>query len=231
MRTLLAVLLLSALAQPARALSDRDIAAGFGKTVFGAEYTSWGWRSMVVKKFAGPVRVYIDNRAAKDRRAQVERFVRSLPKTIRGLDLRIVDRPERANYRIFIVDRVQYAGVVSGEIYRSGSSFAPGRCLVRVVSRPRGIRRADAVIVSDEGEFLFRRCLVEEVLQGLGPLNDDASLSQSVFNDASRHAIFTHHDRLILNMLYDPRVRAGMTPRQVAPLIPALIRQARQAVR
>ena len=55
---------------------------------------------------------------------------------------------------------------------------APGRCVVRVVSGPGGIARADAVIVADEGETLFRRCLIEEVLQGLGPLNDDARLKQ-----------------------------------------------------
>ena len=60
------------------------------------------------------------------------------------------------------------------EVYRRPtSSFAPGKCLVRVVSTSAGIIRSDAVIVADEGDFLFRRCTVEEVLQGLGPVNDD----------------------------------------------------------
>ena len=96
------------------------------------------------------------------------------------------------------------------EVYgRPTSTFAPGKCLVRVVSTSAGISRSDAVIVADEGEFLFHRCMVEEILQGLGPVNDDRSLGESVFNDMSRHATFTDFDRHILNMLYHPADRAG----------------------
>ena len=65
------------------------------------------------------------------------------------------------------------------------------------------------MIVADEGDFLFRRCMVEEVLQGLGPVNDDRTLSQSVFNDRSPHSTFTSFDRHLVNMLYDPRVAPG----------------------
>ena len=107
----------------------------------------------------------------------------------------------------------------------------PGRCLVRVVSSSSGIRRSDAVIVSDEGEFLFRRCLVEEVLQGLGPVNDNADLKNSVFNDTSQHTRFTKHDRYILNMLYDKRVRSGMNQREVGKVLPAVLRDVRRRVR
>jgi hypothetical protein len=102
---------------------------------------------------------------------------------------------------------------------------------VRVISSQNGIRRSDAVIVSDEGEFLFRRCLVEEILQGLGPVNDNASLKSSVFNDTSKHSRFTKHDRYILNMLYDERIKAGMNKDEVAKVLPAVIRDARRRVR
>ena len=116
---------------------------------------------------------------------EVRNFLRSLPRLIDGLTLSIVESAEEANYRIFIVDRMAYRTVVTEEVYgRPSSSFAPGRCLVRVVSNRNGIERSDAVIVADEGDFLFRRCMVEEILQGLGPVNDDASLSESVFNDS-----------------------------------------------
>jgi hypothetical protein len=94
---------------------------------------------------------------------------------------------------------------------------------VRVVSGRGGIKRSDAVIVADEGEFLFRRCLVEEVLQGLGPANDDATLSHSVFNDRSVHSTFTSFDRFILNMLYDPRVRPGMRKAEANSVLPAVL--------
>ena len=118
-------------------------------------------------------------------------------------------------------DRADYSAVVAKEIYnRPSSSFTPGKCLVRVVSTGAGISRSDAVIVADEGDFLFHRCMVEEILQGLGPINDDRSLSESVFNDTSRHSTFTDFDRRILTMLYHPLVEPGMTKLEVARILP-----------
>jgi hypothetical protein len=216
-------------AGPALAFTDEQLADSFRRTVLDAEYTQWGWPSRMVKKFARPVRFHIDNRSRIDRGREARAFAASLPGTIRGLRATIVDDPDRANYRIFIVDRAQYRDVVREELGIRGR--APGRCVVRVVAGPGGIAQADAVIVADEGELLFRRCLIEEVLQGLGPLNDDARLKESVFNDRSRHADFTLHDRLLLNVLYDPRVRAGMSEREVEAVLPRVIRDARRRVR
>jgi hypothetical protein len=216
-------------AAPALAFTDEQIADSFRRTVFDAEYTQWGWQSRVVKKFARPVRFFIDNRSRIERRREARAFVASLPGSIRGLKATIGDDFGRANYRIFIVDRAQYRDVVRGDLGIRGR--APGRCVVRVVSGPGGIARADAVIVADEGDLLFRRCLIEEVLQGLGPLNDDARLKESVFNDRSQHADFTLHDRVLLNVLYDPRVKAGMSEREVEAVLPRVIRDARRRVR
>ena len=102
--------------------------------------------------------------------------------------------------------------------------------MVRVVSDSSGISQSAAVIVSDEGDFLFRRCMVEEILQGLGPMNDDPSLSHSVFNDKSRHSRFTSFDRMLLNMLYDSRIKPGMRPDVVRPMLPSIVRTVRPLV-
>ncbi len=227
----LALVTFIAAGTPARAYTDAQLTDSFISTVFGAEYSSWGWQSNQVKKYVRPVRVYIDNRARKDRRRAVTRFVRSLPKRIARLNIEIVSRPQDANYRIYVVDRAQYVTVVRKEIYRRRSMKVPGRCLVRVLSGTSGIRRSDAVIVSDEGEFLFKRCLIEEVLQGLGPVNDNPALKDSIFNDKSRHIKFTKHDRYILNMLYHPRIRPGMSEDEAAAVLPAVILDTRRRVR
>ena len=189
---------------------------------------SFGWQSFLVKKFTEPARVFVDDRSAARRGKEVERFVGALPGFIAGLELEFVADPAAANYRIFVIDRSAYLEVVAREVYsRPGSSFAPGRCLVRVVSTSSGITRSDAVIVADDGEFLFHRCMVEEVLQGFGPINDDRTLSQSVFNDLSPHAIFTRFDQHILNMLYDPRIEAGMTKLEAARVLPTVVAEVR----
>lgn len=222
--TLALAFLIAVHATPGRAFTDGELIDGFSRTVFGAEFGGWGWQSRVVKKFAGPVRFYIDDRSKGGRRDEVAAFVRSLPDAIGGLDVSLTANPGAANFRVLVLDRADYQRVVAREVYgRATSSFAPGKCLVRVISGPAGITRSDAVIVADQGEFLFRRCMVEEILQGLGPVNDDRSLKHSVFNDNSRHSTFTSFDRVLLNMLYHPAVRPGMTKRQVARAMPAVL--------
>ncbi|MBA5779234.1 DUF2927 domain-containing protein [Stappia sp. F7233] len=211
--------------------STEELSDGFMKTVFGLEYRTWSWQPYLVKKYVTPVRFYIHNEARKNRRPVIQSFLNSLEGNIRGLSVSMAARPEDANFHIYVVDRDQYRDVVRNNIYANSHADAPGRCLVRVVSDSRGISRSSAVIVSDEGDFLFRRCLIEEVLQGLGPMNDDESLAHSVFNDRSRHSRFTTFDRFILNMLYHPSIKPGMSPQQVKPLLPGVVREVRGSIR
>jgi hypothetical protein len=214
----------------AQTYTDAQLMDAFGRTIFGSEYASWNSRA--VKKFTGPVRFYVEDRSGIGRRAEAERFIRTLPHAISGLEATIVDDPRQANFRVLIIRRIDYRQVVAREVFgRPRSDFAPGKCLVRLVTGTRGISRADAVLVADEGEFLFRRCLVEETLQGLGPVNDDETLSDSVFNDASTHSTFTQHDRYILNMLYDPRVTAGMSRAEAEAVLPFVVRDVRRRLK
>ncbi len=216
-------------ATPGRAFTEADLIEGFNRTVFGSEYGSWGWQSRMVKKFARPVRFYIDDRSAAGRRDEVSAFVKSLPRAIGGLQASVTANQAEANFRVFVLDRADYQRVVTREVYGRGtSSFAPGKCLVRVISGPGGITRSDAVIVADEGEFLFRRCMVEEILQGLGPVNDHRSLGESVFNDNSRHSTLTAFDRSLLNMLYHPAIRAGMTKAETTRVLPRVLSDLRR---
>ncbi|WP_321499283.1 DUF2927 domain-containing protein [Breoghania sp.] len=221
-------------AAPARAAkpdySDAELASGFMKTVFGLEYRMWSWKPYQVKKFVQPVLFKVTNHAQRDRSGEAGDFINRLPKRIPGLKARLATGGEKPNFRLFIVDRAQYRETVSREIYHRETAKVPGRCLVRVEADRHGISASTAVIVSDEGDHLFRRCLVEEILQGLGPMNDDDRLDDSVFNDRSQHDTFTRFDQLILNMLYHPDIKPGMTARDVKALLPKAIREARRIV-
>ncbi len=215
----------------AQPFTTEELLSGFQKTVFGLEYRSWSWRPYLVKKFTVPVKFYVHNLSRQNRAPVVKRFIKDLDKKILGLKSSLAADAASANFQVFVVDRQQYADVVRSEIYRDENADVPGRCLVRVVSGRSGIKRSAAVIVSDEGEFLFQRCLVEEILQGLGPMNDDDSLTHSVFNDLSRHSRFTVFDQILLNMLYDPRIKPGMSAKQTEKILPLVARDARRVAR
>ncbi|MBO0345831.1 DUF2927 domain-containing protein [Roseibium limicola] len=230
-RLLSSLLLVCSLVLPAcaadRIFTTEELLAGFHKTVFGLEYRRWSWQPYLVKKYMSPVRFYVHNMSEIDRRPVLDKFIRQVQIKVHGLQSSIVQDPEQANFNIYVVDRPNYLQIVREHVYKKADAKAPGRCLVRVVSDKNGIKHSTAVVVSDEGEFIFRRCMVEEVLQGLGPMNDDDSLIHSVFNDHSRHNRFTTFDQMILNMLYDDRILPGMSTEDVDRVLPRVLQQVR----
>jgi hypothetical protein len=78
---------------------------------------------------------------------------------------------------------------------------------------------AIAIIRDEHPDLLRRSCVHEEIAQGLGLPNDSPDARPSIFNDDEEFAFLTPHDELLLSMLYDPRLRVGMTAEQARPII------------
>lgn len=80
-------------------------------------------------------------------------------------------------------------------------------------------------VPADAAPQELRDCLHEELAQALGPLNDLYRLPDSVFNDDNVHTILTGFDMLVLRLYYAPELRSGMSRRQVAAQMPALLKR------
>ena len=78
---------------------------------------------------------------------------------------------------------------------------------------------AVAVIRAELPPRLRSSCIHEELSQGLGLANDSPEARPSIFNDDEEFALLTRHDALLLKMLYDPRLKPGMTAENAGPLI------------
>ena len=83
---------------------------------------------------------------------------------------------------------------------------------------PNVYTAAVAVIRSENPSLLRLSCIHEELAQGLGLANDSPSARPSIFNDDDEFALLTGHDELLLRMLYDPRLRPGMTAPEAAAI-------------
>ncbi|WP_420347140.1 DUF2927 domain-containing protein [Pelagibius sp.] len=92
----------------------------------------------------------------------------------------------------------------------------------------RSIDFAVAFIRADRGARTIEGCLVQEVTQVLGPMNDLAPTADSVFSDSGRQVALTARDRLLIRMLYDGRLRPGMGWAEVEPLARAALRELRR---
>ena len=85
-----------------------------------------------------------------------------------------------------------------------------------------GYEKAVAVIRAEHPDLLRLSCIHEEMAQGMGLSNDSPEARPSVFNDDEEFALLTPHDEALLRILYDPRLRPGMTAEEAMPIVRAI---------
>jgi len=217
------------------AFSDDELIRGFLGTVFGSETFRRGRQDAdtlsEVKKFDGRVTVHILNLSDVDHTAEVARFLRALDASVEGLGIRLVDDADAARMVVFLIDRADYRRTIRGTMPEGfNTRFLESNACSAVTGgrRETGLERAFVYIVANEGSRNLRHCMIEEISQSLGPVNDDANLRYSIFNDDSNISGFGIFDWFVLNMLYDRRVRIGMTADEVIEVLPAVISDARR---
>jgi hypothetical protein len=82
-----------------------------------------------------------------------------------------------------------------------------------------GYSQAVALIRAEHPELLRSACIHEELAQGMGLANDSPTARPSIFNDDEEFGLLTRHDELLLRILYDPRLRTGMTVEEATPVV------------
>lgn len=97
------------------------------------------------------------------------------------------------------------------------------------ITRDRwGRIRTARIRINADWRRLAQHCIVEEISQAMGLMNDSAYLSPSIFNDNSRQQGLSRADRMLLRAHYDGRIRPGMSWWEARPIIRAnLMRQQR----
>ncbi len=207
--------------------SDAEIKDGFFKTGFHAEL-QFDRRSERIRKFDEPVRVFVISRGAPDRRAEIATIIADIHAHVDHLDLAMTDDRQAANFVVTLVQsrdlartiRTRYGADRAKQIQQS---LHP-QCLSGIgKDRSFRIRRAEVILPVDAGEFAFYDCAYEELLQALGVINDDSSVPWTMFNDNVQMGFFDVYDQYLLNILYDPRVRPGMSKGDLDNLLPEVL--------
>ncbi|REF71571.1 MULTISPECIES: DUF2927 domain-containing protein [Paracoccus] len=85
--------------------------------------------------------------------------------------------------------------------------------------------QAVALIRAELPPRLRRSCIHEELAQGMGLANDSPRARPSIFNDNEEFAYLTRHDELLLQILYDARLRPGMTEAEARPIVLQIARE------
>lgn len=196
-------------------LSRDQLIRNFDTIVFRNEFD--GQTDTRLRKWADPVRLYLDIR--KGDRKLIEFAVAQHVQHLVGIthyDIAIVDDRADANViavfdnenaldqiRLdyfppdFDIKRVMQTNLCIGQ-YQSNDRYEIVHAVVVIpIDRVMATGRLEA-------------CVVEEITQILGLPNDSDDVNPSVFNDDSAEIELTNHDILLVKLLFDPRLRAGM---------------------
>jgi hypothetical protein len=217
-----------------KSFTDAEIVEGFLKTTFGAEFQLAG-RVDRIRKYIAPVRVFADGNRA-DRKAQLAQVVGDIGRRVQHLDIAMATSAADANVTVKLVRDRDLARTIAkdygDERAREIKTSLDPQCLSGFRKNDAyEIERSNIILTVDNGDFVFLDCAYEELLQSLGPINDTSSVPWTMFNDKVSMGFFDVYDQYILNLLYDPRIRPGMTIEEVRAVLPAVLADVRVWVR
>jgi hypothetical protein len=182
-----------------------------------------------------PVRINVEFGGAipldaqlRDRHA-IERYATRLS--------RVMDHPVSvtdgiANFHVFVVD--ERARRALGPRLREIIPVIDAASISAVTDLPRSsyclvfawdpgddgtYAKAVAVIRAEHPDMMRLSCIHEEIAQGMGLSNDSPKARPSIFNDDEEFGLLTSHDEVLLSILYDPRLRPGMTAEEALPIV------------
>lgn len=226
---------------PDTPFSTRDLVDNFLAIAFYDEFAEKdgalvaGGGESTLHRWQAPMRVALSFGASippdqqEADRAAIGEFTRRLAR-ITGHPVVLTDR--NPNHTVFILnpeERRTAAGTIlaaapktsaaairsvtemRSDIYCTAFTFSPGKSAV--------IDRAVSVIRGELTPKLRALCFHEELAQSLGLINDSPRARPSIFNDDEEFALLTRQDELMLKMLYDPRLKPGMSLAEARPIV------------
>ncbi|MGE5148419.1 MAG: DUF2927 domain-containing protein [Candidatus Eiseniibacteriota bacterium] len=163
-----------------------------------------------IVKWEGPIRARLEGPHADAYKAQVERQFAILTR-LTGLSIEVVD-----GFRPFADVNMTITFIDTGG---RGPENPERACFSSAQEDDNFVlRKAEIMITADIPE-LRQHCIVEEISQALGLLNDSTLIFPSIFHDDSRQQALSPWDELMFYAHYDPRIKPGMTINQAMPII------------
>lgn len=183
----------------------------------------------VLSRFEGPIRLRVIGTPPNGALAETDRLLHRL-RAEALVDITRVAAGENAQITVEFLPQARIRSLVpqaacflvpnigTWNEFRSNQRN-PALDWAQVVER----QKVGIFIPSDTTPQETRDCLHEEIGQSLGPLNDLYRVTDSVFNDDNFQTTLTGFDMLMLRAWNDPALQLGMTPPQVAAVLPGVL--------
>jgi hypothetical protein len=183
-----------------------------------------------VRKWVKPVAIFLDSRAGlKDVQLLLtQEHIANLSK-ITGHRIYLEHRKKNANL-ILVFERESLLQPLVKELLPD-QNFTDEFLNTNVcfgnfnVNRDYEISKAVVIIPTDRARAHGKlpACIVEELTQVMGLVNDSVEVYPSIFNDKSIDDELSKHDIRLLKILYNQKIKAGMQRTEVMPIVRELI--------
>ncbi|MDR9764512.1 DUF2927 domain-containing protein [Shewanella baltica] len=183
-----------------------------------------------VRKWRIPVRVFVEHQVG-DRalHTQLVRMHLAHLAEITDHDIQLVDTLLDANLHLVFTRQSQWESEVMRLMGPSSAKNVHGSvCMGKFALNAKSeIERAWVIIPVDQAQMHGKlvACVVEEITQVLGLPNDSEKVFPSIFNDKTPQDLLTGLDFILLKLLYNPSIRAGMTAAEVKAPLQILLEQ------
>ncbi|KJY83236.1 hypothetical protein TW81_09505 [Vibrio galatheae] len=181
-------------------------------------------------KWNQPVKVWVEHKVADQALHDqlTDAHLRDLQQ-ITGHSIKRVNSRDQANIVWVFTQESEWRRDIEKELGKSALANVHGAiCKAGYqVGRDRALSHAAIIIPVDQarGHGKLLACIVEEVTQILGLPNDSESAFPSIFNDETPEDLLSPLDVILLKLLYEPQLKAGMSEKQVRPIIRRLLAQ------
>ncbi|MGE0564730.1 MAG: DUF2927 domain-containing protein [Pseudolabrys sp.] len=207
--------------------SSAELMRGFLALAFGSDL-SIGARSKGVRRFTHDIRARVISTGSVDRKAAMEKIIAEYAWAVPGLRLRVSDDDD-ADITVRLIDEKDFERALETafgrETARAFVAKTDAQCMTSVRSDQDGeIANAISFVIVDQGDDVFLDCAYHELIHAFGLSNHDDDNPWTSLNQKRQVGYLTVYDRALLTLLYDPRLRPGLSRAEARRLLPRLIR-------
>jgi len=205
----------------------RELERGFMSLAFGSDLRI-GARPRGIRRYDHAIRAVVIPGGSVDRSAKMRDVIAEYAHTVPGLHLSLAQGAE-ADVEVRLIDEKDFDGALIAafgrRIAKAFIARTDPQCMTSVKSNAAGdIVRSVSFVIVDKGDNVFLDCAYHELLHAFGLSNHDQRNVWTTLNQNRMVGYLTVYDRDLLTILYDRRVRPGMSPAAARRILPQVIR-------
>ena len=204
-----------------------ELERGFMALAFGSDLRI-GARPRGIRRFDHPIRAVVMGGGSVDRSARMRDVIAEYASTVPSLRLSPANAGD-ADIEVRLIDEKDFNGALVAafgpKIAKDFIARTDPQCMTSVKSNAAGdIVRSVSFIIVDKGDDVFLDCAYHELLHAFGLSNHDQRNVWTTLNQNRMVGYLTVYDRDLLTILYDRRVKPGMSPAAARRVLPKVIR-------